>query len=346
MLPRARAVMLTNYNEVARFVGLEPYEMLARAGINAADLHNPENWLAAQRVLSLIDESAVQSGRDDFGILLGKCRTFTSMGPVSLLLKHEATVRDIIQAAVEYRYLLNDLLHVIVRDDGGSATVEWNLIPGLQSPQGVNMVAAATYKAISEALEASWEPDCIHFRHARATHHATFSRFFRCSLEFDSQFDGMSCASKALLTPNPFANADLAAYARRLLNLLPVVRDDSAADKVRSVILLVIDDGDPTVERVADCLGAPVRTLQRQLAAENHSFGSLLNEIRRELAHRYLEHSSHDVMTIAHLTGYATAQSFTRWFTSEFRIPPAQWRKLRRNPAGLGPKAVLPARRA
>ena len=101
MLLRARAVILSNYAEVARFVGLDPQQMIARAEINEADLSDPENWMGAGRILSLIDDSAEQSGRDDFGILLGKSRTFTSLGPVSLLMKHEATVRDMILAAVE-----------------------------------------------------------------------------------------------------------------------------------------------------------------------------------------------------------------------------------------------------
>jgi hypothetical protein len=130
---RARAVMVSHYDEVARFVGLDPVEMIRRAGLRPRDLHNPENWLPAAKLIALIDESASRSGRDDFGILLGKCRTFTSLGPLSLLLKHEATIGKILSAAVEYSYLLNDLLHVSIKDDGASATIEWNLVPGLHS---------------------------------------------------------------------------------------------------------------------------------------------------------------------------------------------------------------------
>src|SRR5262245_5293105 len=104
--------MLTNYNEVARFVGLDPYELLARCQLNPAHLEDPEFWLPAASVLQVLDDSAARSGRDDFGVLLGKTRSFTSLGPVSLLLKHEANVRQILLAAVEYRHLINDLLHV------------------------------------------------------------------------------------------------------------------------------------------------------------------------------------------------------------------------------------------
>ena len=330
VLARARAVTLTNYHEVARFVGLDPYEMLAAARLKPAALLDPENWLPADRVLWLIDQSATRSGRDDFGVLLGECRTFTSLGPVSLLLKHEETVEEIIRAAVEYRYLLNDLLNIEIEDDGTTAIVKWNLIPGLHSSQGGNLVAAIAYRGISEALEASWIPDCIHFRHSAPHHAATFKRYFNCSLEYESSFDGMSCTSKALRIRNPFADAELAAYSRRLLNLLPGARDESATSKVRSVLALLIQEGKATAARAADCLGLQVRTLQRRLIIEGSSFGELLNEMRRELAVRYLANSNHSLTAVAHLTGYSSISSFSRWFISEFQMPPAEWRKRRR----------------
>jgi len=330
VLARARAVMLTNYYEVARFAGLDPFEMLAAARLKPTALLDPENWLPADRALWLIDESAIRSGRDDFGVLLGKCRTFTSLGPVSLLLKHEKTVQDIILAIVEYRYLLNDLLNIEIEDDGTTAIVKWDLIPGLHSTQGGNLIAAITYRGISEALEETWIPDCIHFRHAAPHHAATFKRYFRCSLEYESSFDGMSCTTKALRTPNPFADADLAAYSRRLLNLLPGARDESAISKVRSVLVLLIQEGQATAERTAECLGVQVRTLQRRLDNEGSSFGGVLNEIRRELAVRYLANSNHSLTTVAHLTGYSSMSSFSRWFIAEFQVAPAEWRRRNR----------------
>ena len=155
---RARAVMLTNYDEVARFVGLDPAPMLKRAGINPSDLRDPEQWLPARKLLALIDSSADRSGRDDFGILLGKCRTFTSLGPVALLLKHEATLREIIAAGMEYSYLLNDLLQMEVRDDGESATVEWNFSPGVRSRHGANLIAAMITEAFPKPWSAAGSP--------------------------------------------------------------------------------------------------------------------------------------------------------------------------------------------
>jgi AraC-like DNA-binding protein len=328
---RARAVTLTNYHEVARYVGLDPFVMLGRAGLHPSALRDPENWIPAKRILTLLGESAVRSGRDDFGILLGECRTFASLGPVSLLLKHEVSLRAVIGAMIEYRRMLNDLLHLALRDDGRSAFLEWNLIPALRSSQGINLVATIAYRVLVDGGGFNWQPECIHFRHASPKHLATFKRVFRCPLEFGSNLDGMSCSSACLDLTNEFADLELAVHARRLLGLMPGIRrGDTMRDRARSTIPFLIANGQAQAEDVAKCLGVSVRTLQRQLITEGQSFSSLLNEARRELVMRYLTDSSQSITTVAHLTGYSTLSSFTRWFVSEFGMPPGKWRTLMR----------------
>ena len=331
MLARARAVMLTNYTEVARHFGLDPYAMLGRAGLHPSALRDPENWLPAGRILALLEDSARRAGRDDFSVLLGECRTFASLGPVSLLLRHEATLRDIIEAAIEHRRLINELVHIRIRDDGKNVAIEWALVPGLRSTEGINLLATIAYRVLVEGAGCSWQPDCLHFRQSMPEHIATFRRIFGCALEFDAEFDGISCSSASLEAPNAFADPGLAAHARRLLQLMPGLRhNDTMSERTRSTIPFLIANGQANAEDVADCIGVPVRTLQRKLIAEGESFSGLLNETRRELAVRYLGNSTQSITAVAQLTGYSALSSFTRWFVSEFGMSPGRWRRLMR----------------
>ena len=335
MQPRARAVTLTNYYEVARHVRLDPYVMLGRAGIHPSALRDPENWMPANRILNLLRESAFRSGRDDFGVLLGECRSFASLGPVSLLLRHERTLRDLIDAAIEYRRLLNELLHLELRDDGHSAVLEWNLIPGLRSSQGINLLATLAYRVLVEGSGIDWRPECIHFRNSPAQI-TTFRRVFGCPIQFDSDFDGMSFSSACLDLPNQLADPELAAHARRLLNLMPGIRHDATMiERTRGALPFLIANGQARAEDVGDCLGVPVRTLQRRLASEGQSFSLLLNETRRELVLRYLGNSNQSITQVAHLTGYSALSSFTRWFISEFGVSPGKWRRSMRRKDAL-----------
>jgi len=323
--------MLKNYNEVARHFGLDPYVMLGRAGLHPSALRDSENWLPADRILSLLEDSALQSGHDDFSVILGESRTFGSLGPVSLLLRHEATLHDIINGIIEYRQLINELVHINIRNDGQSAIIEWALVTGLNSVEAINLVATIAYRVLVDGAGCNWQPDCVHFRHSAPKNVATLRRVFRCSIEFDSTFDGISCPSESLDSPNEFHEPELVAHARRLLDLMPGIRrDDTAGEAVRSTIPFLIARGATSAEQVADCLGIPVRTLQRKLSSEGESFGVILNEIRRDLAVRYLRNSNQSMTSIAHLTGYSALSSFTRWFASEFGVSPRRWRQLMR----------------
>ena len=86
-------------------------------------------------------------------------------------------------------------------------------------------------------------------------------------------------------------------------------------------------NGQADAASVARCLGMTVRTLQRRLGDEGQTFSSVLNDSRRELTLRYLGNSCQSMTSVAQLTGYSTLSSFTRWFTSEFGMPPGEWRK-------------------
>jgi AraC-like DNA-binding protein len=328
MQARARAAILTNYNDVARHFGLDPYAMLGRCGLRPSALRDPENWLPAKPLLRLLDDSAAMSGRDDFGVLMGENRTLASLGPVSLLLRHESTLGQIIARAVEYRRLINEMVEMQVQTSRQSAVLEWHLLPGLHSVQGMNILATIAYRLMIHGTGCTWQPECVHFRQSSPVHIATFRRVFQCALEFESSFDGISLPSRCLDYPNEFADPGLTIHARRLLDLLPGARkQETLTERVRSTIPFLISNGQADVEGVAQYLGMPVRTFQRKLTAEGQSFGSLLNEARRELAVRYLTNSNQSITMIAQLTGYSALSSFTRWFIAEFGVPPGKWRR-------------------
>jgi AraC-like DNA-binding protein len=192
----------------------------------------------------------------------------------------------------------------------------------------MNILATIAYRILVDGAGCKWQPECVHFRQSSPMHLATFQRVFRCSLEFDSSFDGISFPSRCLDFPNEYADPGLAIHARRLLDLVPGVRkEETLTERVRSTIPFLISNGQADVQGVARYLGVPLRTFQRKLAAEGESFGTLLNEARRELAVRYLASSNQSITMIAQLTGYSALSSFTRWFIAEFGIPPGKWRR-------------------
>src|ERR1700761_2833700 len=103
-----RAAALSNYGQVARQVGLDPTRMLRRAKLDLAVLKNPDLRIPAVVVAALLEESAAQSGCATFGLRMAEARQLSDLGAISLLLKHQGTLREIFAMMARYRHWLNE----------------------------------------------------------------------------------------------------------------------------------------------------------------------------------------------------------------------------------------------
>jgi AraC-like DNA-binding protein len=325
--PLVRAVTLTGYAEVAAYVGLDAYQMLRLCRISRDSLDDPEKKLPASSVVELLEQSASRSGRSDFGLLLAQCRTFASLGPVSLLLEHLPTMWDVVNAITEHRHQLNDILVLGIEKGGTADMLKIELMPKYTSRQACALTLGVALIALRGASRRGWSPQSVHFTHAVPSHLNAYKRFFPAPVQFESHFNGFTSTHDALTGRMPWANDTMAAHARRLLELVPRSLEASATkESVSRSIILLLPSGDATLAQVAANLATSERTLQRELEKEGVGFAALLSEARRELAMWYLGYPEQSITSIAELLGYASLSSFTRWFTEEFGLSPRAWR--------------------
>lgn len=336
-MPHVRAVSLTNYAEVARFVGLDPAGMLRRVGVDPAELADPEQPLDAGRVATLLEASARESGCPVFGLLMAESRSVASVGAVGLLLKHQGTARDVIDAVIQYQRLLTEILSISAEEVDDATVIRTELSSAIGGRQSTEYVMGLVCRIVSELTGGRWHPESAHFVHDSPGDLAVHRRVFQCALVFRSDFNGFVCPTDSLDAPNPAADSIMARHARRYLDMLvPDPADGSVTERARRCIYLLLPAGRATLDQVGENMGMSARTLQRSLEKEGRTFATLLNEVRRELALRYLASSTQKVTAIAQMTGYSTPSSFTRWFAAEFGMAPAAWRAEERGEAARG----------
>jgi AraC-like DNA-binding protein len=66
--------------------------------------------------------------------------------------------------------------------------------------------------------------------------------------------------------------------------------------------------------------------MQRQLSSAGTSFSDQVEEVRGELAVRYMSNPTYPIGRVSALLGYAQQGSFTNWFVSRFHMTPRDWR--------------------
>jgi len=326
MVPLVRAAALTNYLEVANGLGFNPSEALRRAGLNQAMLKDPEQRIPTDAAVTLLEESAAASGCMNFGLRMAESRQLSHFGAVSLLISHQPTLRDALVTTIDYRHLLNESLATQIEAAGRMVIVRVEVVAHVPARQAMELAIGVRFRMCAALMGVRWQPDSVHFTHSAPADLQVHRRVFACRLEFDSEFNGIVISAADLDAPNPTADPAMARYARQFIETLPQASDKTTMLEVRRAIYLTLPMGRATSECVAQGLGLSLRSMQRQLDEAGVSFTSLVNEVRCELAPRYIDNPGYSLQRISELLGYSTQGSFTRWFTAQFHEVPSAWR--------------------
>ena len=102
---------------------------------------------------------------------------------------------------------------------------------------------------------------------------------------------------------------------------------DNIAAQLKSRLADLMARGEANADAACRALKLSRRTLQRRLKAERTSFQKVLEEVRRELAVRYLSDARLKALEVAMLLGYSNFSSFTTAFKSWYDMPPAKYRQ-------------------
>jgi AraC-like DNA-binding protein len=328
-----RSVAMSGYFDVTRRLGLNPVEIVQRVGIDAAALANPNDRISAAACCRLLELTAEKTSCPTFALQMAETRQTFGTGVVNVLLAHKRTLREVLLAAAEYRHLLNEALAIYVENAGETVTIREELVvePGVPTTQAIELAVGVLARHSSALLGDHWKPRTVHFSHAAPADLTFHRRFFGCPLQFGSDFNGFVCAAADLDYPNPAADPELVRYAESLAAPLNATGADSTALEVRKAIYLLLPIERATLDLVASHLRLSVRTMQRQLESAGTSFSALLEEVRCELAVRYMSNPRYPVGRVAGLLGYSQQGSFTKWFTSKFGVTPRDWRHNRSN---------------
>ncbi|WP_338584863.1 AraC family transcriptional regulator [Pseudomonas sp. MAG733B] len=330
-----RAAVLTNYLEVTQYLGFNPRDALAAVGLSRTQLLAPEHRIPIDSAVRLLEDSAAASGCQTFGLSMAESRQLSDFGVVSLLLSHQRTLRDALQVVVHYRHLMNDSLAIFIEEAGKMVIIREEVVTETPMPsrQATELAIGVMFRLCAALLGSHWHPYSVNFMHQAPDNLQLHRRLFGCTLEFGSEFNGIVCSDASLDMTNPNADPAMARYAQSYLDSLQSNQGTSMLFEVRKAIYLLLPMGRATIEQVAQSQGMNVRTLQRRLKDDGCAFNDVINDVRRDLVLRYLDNPNYPLSRIADMLGYSMASSFTRWFISQFGMPPATWRAQKQKPS-------------
>jgi len=328
MFTLTRSASLTNYEQVSRSVGLDPFRMLRLARLPASVLDDPNIMISTDSVGWLLEESARLSGQEAFGLLLAQTRQLSNFGMLALLIREEPTLRAALQSCARYMRLHNAgvelrledmgdlvLLHVGVKMQGHHGV--WR--------QAIEQSTGIGLRTLSVLTRNTFRPVRVSFTHERPASLDVHHRVLGTAIEFSQEFNAIVCRARDLDMPIPAADPALHREVKRSLDLQLANQRDEPSQRVRQIVKMLLPSGLCSVDGVAQHLGMHRRTLNRHLATEGQSVTTIINAVRAELAEEYLANSKRRLYEVAELLGFSSAGDFSRWFRSQFGKPPSDW---------------------
>jgi len=321
-----RSASLTDYEQVARSVGLDPFRMLRMAKLPARALDDPNVLISADSVGWLLEESARLSGQEAFGLLLSETRSLGNLGMLALLIREEPTLRAAVQSLVRYMRLQNAGVQLRLDDPGDMVMLHVGYMQGHGvSRQAIEQSTGIGLRTLRVLSRDTFRPVRICFTHEEPASIAVHRRVLGTAIAFSQECNAIVCRTRDLDMPIPAADPALNREVRRWLDRQLADLPDDPTQRARQIVRMLLPSGLCSVDQVARHLGTHRRTLHRQLAAEGESVTTIMNAVRVELAPEYLANSKRKLYEVADLLGFSTAAHFSRWFRSQFGKTPSEW---------------------
>lgn len=167
-----------------------------------------------------------------------------------------------------------------------------------------------------EVTTADFKPLAVYFKHAPRGDIRLYEDHFNCPVHFESGRDALLIAPEIVDAPNRLGDQTIVEFFDRHLEqeLAGLAQEDELEQAVRRVIAQSLSEGVPTLSSIATELGIGSRTLQRRLSDQGHSFQSVVDRARQDLAQRLLKDTDYSLAEIAFLTGFSEQSAFSRAF--------------------------------
>jgi AraC-like DNA-binding protein len=333
MGPRTRAATLTGYTELAASLGLDPGRLVASQGMSLADLDASDRWMPAAPVARLLEMSAQLSGCPDFGLRLAGLRRLGTLGPLSLVLRDEPTLRAALELLIRYEHTYNEALHLRMSDVGELTTIAVWLEFGEPAPTGQasDLVMGALLGIIRTLVGAAWMPRSVSFAHDAPEDATPYHRLFGPTVRFADKVTGVVFPTEQLDTAVVTSDASLRPYTHEFLRRVVSDGAVTATAQAAEAVEFLLPLGLCSVDEVSRQLGLRARELQRRLEEEGSSFSAVVDAERKHVAERNLPNSQFSMTDISQMLGFAAPSAFSRWFSQHFGTSPSAWRSAARS---------------
>jgi AraC-like DNA-binding protein len=333
--------------------GADAREALRRAGLEPADLTDPDRRVPLIRYLDLLEICADVLNDSQFGLKFGAQYEPRHAGVVGNVALASRTVGEAFEMMGRYMPTMVDgTVHGLDVSDG-LAFVYWYYIdPVMMSyHQKADWAVAFACNLLRIGLgDPHWTPQEVllpQLRDETPVARRTRAEVMGDNIRAGHAWAGIRIASDLLKRPMATADAMIESLMRHYgdLRLAALPRHQGEIEQLRREIARLLVKGASGIEPLAKVTGTSVRTLQRRLKEAGLSYSDIQEDVRKTLALNLLENETLALAEIAFSLGYSEVSAFNHAFRRWVNQSPGDYRRLRALHSGsaAAKKLVPPA---
>ena len=309
--------------------GVPAREILQGSRVLEKQLDTPETRVSFNQIQILFENAVRLSPQADIGLLATRQAHFSDFGVIGYTLISARTMADAFELGLRYLRMACPVTHIsiavednIARIEGSQFQVPPALLP-IYSEIWLGTVAALCEDVSKQPLDNL----CLHLPYPDPGYAESYRAHFNCPVVFDAPVLRLEFDPTSLYETAPYSSAlVLEKCVQSCESILASLKSEDAVVHQVKATLLENPGQFPDATEVAKALGLSVRSLARKLTESGHSFQSVLNETRKDMALQYLQQTSMSVPEIAAQVGFSDAANFRKAFKKWTGAAPATFR--------------------
>ena len=306
----------------------------------------PQEGVGIRQQRLLLDAEQGILADPELPFRFGRDTDYRKLGLLYYAMQSAERVSEAVINEARFLPTADSALEGIVMANESALTVEY-VCKGNQHELGKRegeFWATATVGMLRRFTRVELTPVAVEFTYDGRSDRPEIEAYFNCRVSFEAAVNRLMFAASTAELPleeaDPYLNALLVRFHENQLAGTDQHASTLAA-KVAVTIAQGLADGSTTAASVARILGMSTRTLTRRLAEEGASFGSILDQLRADLAARYIRDSKLPIAEIAWRLGYKEPSAFTVAFKRWTGRPPTAVRREQRDHSSNTRKVAL-----
>lgn len=314
--------------EVAAARGADPEELLARTGLTAAQLADPDTRLTIDELEALERGALALTGDPALGLEVARRVRLPMTGMLGVAAQNAPDLRAALDLVARYLRWLAPAWALEV----GEAADEVTLTFRETLPRGDLIVFATEALAFglqtlaAEFLGARLPVRAAQFAYPAPPHAARYAEFVDGRVTFGADVTVAHLDARHLARAIPGADPAMAKLSERYCaeQAAGTLAAGGLLEQVRAA--LRAPDRPPDPARLARQLRTSPRTLRRELARAGSSYQALADELRRERALSWVRTTNLTIAQISERLGFSDVRAFRRAFGRWTGQTPADYR--------------------